>query len=141
MAWITPEDVEAVYPFATTLTETQCAHIQGLCEAVIGHQDEPVTNRVKAVVVDIAVRFWRGVQGATASPAGYQSERIDDYQYDYPAAGPILTGFGLTQLEKKSLRRAARIPEVGVMKLTRGPLETSGVDNLPYGDTESCDTP
>lgn len=131
MAWITPGDVEAVYPFADSITQDQCDHVQALCEGVVGFQEEPVPSKLKAVVVEIAVRFWRGVKGATLSPAGFQSERTDDYQYEYPTGGPQLVGFGLTNADKKALRRAVGIPSVGVIHITRGPLETSGVDNLP----------
>ena len=137
MAWITPNDVEAVYPFADDLTQPQCDHIQGLCESVVGFQEEPVSPKLKAVVTDIAVRWWRGVQSAATNPAGFESEQIDDYSYKHPAAGPILTGFGLMKSEKAALRRAIGIPTFSVVRLSRGPLETAGIDNLP-DDDEHC---
>lgn len=130
MAWITPKEVEEVYPFVTDLTETQAAHIQGLCEAVVGFQEEPISSKLKAVVIDIAVRWWRGLQSATTNPAGFESEQIDDYSYKHPSGGPILTGWGLLKTEKQALRRAVGIPTFGVLSLTRGPLETPGVDNI-----------
>lgn len=128
MAWITPDDVADVYP-AADLTEEQIDHLQGLAEGCVGQLSEPVSRAVKSIMVDIAWRFWRGLQAADVSPEGYQRETTPEYSYEYPAAGPILTGFGLTDKECRALRRAAGVTGLGVQRVSRGAVETPSRTN------------
>lgn len=123
MAWLTPEDVEAVYP-AADLTQPQLDHIQGLAEGCIGPQEEPIAARLKAVMVDIAFRFWRGLQAASTNVEGYQAERTPEYGYEYPVGGPILSGFGLTDRECEALRKAVGAAGLWVQPVSRGVVET-----------------
>lgn len=134
MAWITVDDVTDVFPSASP-TENQIAHVQGLAEAVIGEQDEPVGNALKSVMVEIVHRFWRATVGAATSPQGYQSERVDDYEYQYPAGGPLLSGFGLTKKDEKDLRRAVGETGLWIQPTTRGPVETPS-DTRTFNDPE-----
>lgn len=124
MAWITPEDVADVYPAASSLTEEQIDHLQGLAEGCVGSLTEPVSRAVKSIMVDIAWRFWRGLQAAEISPEGYQRETTPEYSYEYPAAGPVLTGFGLTDKECRALKKAAGVTGLSVQRVSRGAVET-----------------
>lgn len=122
MSWITPNDVTTVYPTVTP-SEPLCDHVQGLAESVIGEQDTPVSNRLKAVMVDIVARFWTKAKAAEVSPAGYIRERVEDYEYQLPAqAGGI--GLGLTEGEKAALLAAVGRSALSVVSTTRGPVET-----------------
>lgn len=123
MAWITPADVTVVYSTAS-LTADQIAHLQGLAEGCIGPQTEPVRASLKAVMVDIGFRFWRGLQAAAANPAGYQAERTPEYGYEHPAPGPILSGFGLTDKECRALKKAAGVGGLSTIRVSRGAVET-----------------
>ena len=128
MAWITPSDVSDVYPDAT-VTTAQLAHIQGLAEGCIGAQTEPVSNAIKAVMVDVAWRFWRGVQASATNPEGYQAERTPEYGYEHPAGGPILSGFGLTDKECRALKKAAGVSGLSTIRVSRGAVETPSRTN------------
>lgn len=128
MAWITSEEIEAVYPSAD-LTSAQIAHLQGLAEGCTGPQEEPVSARLKAALIEVAYRFWRGQQAAAVSPEGYQAERTPEYGYEHPAGGPVMSGFGLTDRECKALRTAAGVSSMWVQRVSRGEVETpSGPD-------------
>lgn len=136
MAWITPGDVIAVYP-SVSPSQALCDHVQGLAESVIGSQTEPVSTRLKAVMVDIVARFWSKSQAAATSPAGYQRERIDDYEYEMPdGAGGI--GLGLTDAEKEALLLAVGRSILGSIGTTRGSVEMAEPWN-PVLDTSNPD--
>lgn len=128
MAWITVVDVTAVYP-AATITADQLAHLEGLAEGCIGPQSEPVSAALKAVMVDVAWRFWRGVQASATNPEGYQAERTPEYGYEHPAGGPILSGFGLTDKECRALKKAAGVSGLSTIRVSRGAVETPSRTN------------
>lgn len=128
MAWITSTDVEVV--LQTDLSgdawiDGLIDHVQGLAESVIGLvDDDDVTNRLKSVFAQIVARFWRSGKAAATNPQGYETERIDDYQYQYPAGGPSnVSGLGLTNREKKDLRRAAGLRPVWALTIDNSPVE------------------
>lgn len=117
MAWIEPSDVSDVY---STVTPTQalCDHIQGLAESVIGEQDEPISKKLKAVMVEIITQFWAKTKQSEKNPDGFRSERVDDYEYvNFDGSGAL--GLGLTDKAKKALRLAAGLHPLQVVSTTR----------------------
>ena len=130
MAWINPHTIEAIIQtdlVTDPYIDHLITHVQGLCELEIGEQTEPVSNKLAAVFSQIVARFWRAGKAASTSPQGYQSERVDDYQYEYPSQGAMLAGFGLTNAETKRLKKAAGQTQLWVQPISRGDgLETAG---------------
>lgn len=134
MAWITPEEVTAVFPdLATEDTDYIQAlidQVQGLAEVIIGAQATPSAG-LKATMNQIVVRFWRGNKAATANPSGHQSESVEDYSYSDPTGGSFsqASGLGLTDREKKALRSAVGRTGLWVQPTTRGNVETAPRQN------------
>lgn len=120
MTWIEPEDVAEVYDIDVRVG--LCRHAQGLAESVIGTWDEPVSDRLKAVMVEIVTRFWQKDQTSTTNPKGYQRERTDDYEYEqFPSSGGL--GLSLTDKEKEMLLAAVGRSPLGSIGTKRDPVE------------------
>lgn len=137
MAWIQPSDVSGVYP-AIVPSQALCDHVQGLAEAVIGSQEEPITNRLKAVMVEIVTQFHSKSSQAAQNPTGFKQERIDDYEYvNYESSGPL--GLGLTEKAKAALRLAAGLLPLQTVGTYR---EALGVEMAePYNKVFDVDDP
>lgn len=117
MSWIAPSDVTDVYP-SVTPTQALCDHIQGLAEAHVGTQVEPIGNQLKAVMVEIVTQFWSKTKQAETNPTGFQRERIDDYEYvNFEGAAGL--GLGLTEKAKAALRLAAGLHPLQTVGTTR----------------------
>lgn len=116
MAWITSTDVEPV--LQTDLSSDDyidglIAHCEALAEGIVGEQDEPVSAQLKAVLAQIVARMWRGGRQAASNPEGFQSASIaEEFSYSVPTGAHIDAGLGLTNREKKDLRRAAGVAPV-----------------------------
>jgi hypothetical protein len=123
MAWIEVADVTAVYPTPEP-SEALIYHVQALAEIEIGEQDEPVSNGIKAVMVQIVHRF--ALAGLTDD--NIQQETIGGYSYTRSA----VAGLGFTNAEKRALRKAAGIGDLSTVDFTRGDLETNGPTTRVY---------
>lgn len=110
MAWITSANVEAILQTdlsVDTWIDGLIDHCQALAEAIIGEQDTP-NSATKAVLSQIVARMWRGGKQASSNPEGFQSASIaEEFSYTVPTGAHIDAGLGLTNREKKELRRAA----------------------------------
>lgn len=113
--WITPLNVANVYPDCDP-SEAFIEHVQGLAEAVIGVQEEPVSARLKAVMVEIVYRLSRA---AVQNPDGVVQESIGGYSYTVGSQ----SGLGLSDAEKRNLRLAAGVGDLSVVSTTRGTVE------------------
>lgn len=136
MAWITEEQVSTL--LQTDLSEDSyidglITHAEGLAEAIIGTQTEPVSAGLQSVLATIVARMWQAGKNAQVNPGAFSMEQTGPFAIQSPNAGTI--GLGLTNREVKALRKAAGLLSVGTLPTTRGPLETPAVvDN--YGDTD-----
>lgn len=126
MAWVSVEDVSAVLHIDLSSDEWilhDIEHVQGLCEVEIGTQTEPITARLKAVAAQIVARIWRAGEMARHNPEGLQQESLGSWSGSYPPGA----GLGLTNAEKRQLRKAIGLSDLGVITITRGSvLETAG---------------
>lgn len=123
--WITPADIAAAYPAASDVTPGFIAHIQGLAEVVTGTQEAPISNRLKSVFVEIVHRR------SLASNDDISQESIGSYSYTRNVA----PGQGLTDRERKDLKRAIGKRSLTVIPTTRGRLETFGREDRPEFET------
>lgn len=123
MAWIEPEAISNLLgdTFDEGLTDFVIDHAQALAEIEIGEQDTP-TSRVKAVMVGIVIRMLRSFEEARTNPSGITQEALGAYSYSVSS----VAGLGLTNAEKRQLRKAAGLSQLGVVRITRGGLETAG---------------
>ena len=110
--WVTPEDVVAVYPDSAASFEF-VEHVQGLAEAVIGSQTEPVSARLKAAMVEVVYRLDRARQ---QNPDGLTQESLGAYSYTVGSQ----SGLGLSLADERRLRSAAGIGDLAVVSTTRG---------------------
>lgn len=134
MAWITPDQVAPILGHDLTddpWIEGVVAHVEGLAEAEIGEPELPLSKKLTAVVVDIAVRLWRLSRASGYNLEGVSRESLGDFTSEQPQP---LAGFGLTNAEKDRLRRAVGNNRTWVQPVTRGPLETSGPPMSILGD-------
>lgn len=136
MAWITSDQVGVLLQTdlsADAYIDALIDHAEGLAEAVIGSQTDPVGAGLQAVLATIVARMWQAGRNAQSNPAGHSMEQTGPFAQQSPNAGAA--GLGLTNREIKSLRKAAGLLSVGILPTTRGPLETPAVvDN--YGTTD-----
>lgn len=116
MSWITPEDVEAVYP-DTTVTQPFLDHLQSLAEVCTGIQETPISAHLKAAFIEVAQR--KSLAG-DHNPQGLTSETLGSYSYQQPGA----PGLGLTKAECRSLKRAVGKSGLSAIAITRGEVET-----------------
>lgn len=98
-AWITPPDVDAVYP-GDIVTDAQIAHVQRLAHVHIGDQDPPPDGLV-GVMVEIMHRF----HDAKGSPTNVRTEQLGPSSTTYVS----VSGFGLTDREIDQLKQAAGV--------------------------------
>lgn len=136
MAWITLDDVEPFVRIDLADDDTVdrlIAHAQLLAEVEIGDQDEPVSQKLSAVLTQIVVRMWRGSKEAELNPAGINQENLGPYGFQTQNSG---AGLGLTNAEKKLLRKAAGLTGLSTIRLSRGPVEMADrhVDGLDPDD-------
>lgn len=135
MAWITQEDVAAVYPAAGDANADQFAalidHVEGLAEVEIGEQSAPIGRPLAAVMVQIVWRIY--LAGDTDD--NITQEAIGGYSY----TRATIAGFGLTNAEKRQLMKAAGKSSLWVQPITRGEVAGSGLvevtdggDPIPY---------
>lgn len=123
MAWIEPEAISNLLgdTFDEGLTDFTIDHAQALAEIEVGEQDEP-TGRLKAVLTGIVIRMLRSFEEARTNPSGVTQETLGSYSYSVSA----VAGLGLTNAEKKQLRKACGVSQLGIVHITRGGLETAG---------------
>lgn len=129
--WITRSRVETVLqtslsddPYIEDLIE----HAQGLAEIEVGKQTAPSAG-LKSVLAQIVARMWRAGQSAQVNPAGVQSETAGPFTYQDPNARSA--GLGLTDREKKALRKAAGVSGLYVQPTIRADaLETPPTRDL-----------
>jgi len=130
--WITSEQVSIL--LQTDLStdpyiDGLIVHAQGLAEGVIGTQEEPVSAALQSELANIVARMWQAGKAAQGNPAGYQSETAGPFTIQDTRGGTV--GLGLTDRERKALRRAAGISPLAVVSTTRNDwLETPGRDRL-----------
>lgn len=121
MAWVTHEEVLAVYPETADEDADRFAalidHVQALAEVAVGTQATP-SARLKAVFTDVVYRKWLAI---TQNPDGVQSELLGSYQYMQPNA----PGLGLTKHDRKNLKAAVGRIGVWVQPVHRGEVETA----------------
>ena len=125
MAWIEPEAISDLLgdTFDEGLVDFTIDHAQALAEIEIGEQDEPLPRGLRAVTTQIVIRMLRSFAEARSNPEGLNQETLGAWSYSISA----VAGLGLTTAEKKLLRKAAGLgPSIGVLRMTRGPLETPG---------------
>lgn len=126
MSWITFEDLTAVYPAVasedTDEIEALIAHVQGLATIEIGAQTEPVGVGLTAAMVQIVHRFYL----ASGDDVNISQETLGNYSYTRAQ----ISGLGLTNAEKKLLKKAAGQSGFWVQPITRSEdgegLETAG---------------
>lgn len=123
MAWIEPEAISNLLgdTFDEGLTDFTIDHAQALAEIEVGEQDEP-SGRLKAVLTGIVIRMLRSFEEARTNPSGVTQETLGSYSYSVAA----VAGLGLTNAEKKQLRKACGVSQLGIVRITRGGLETAG---------------
>lgn len=128
MAWITSTAVEPLVQTdlsADTFISALINHAEALAEIEVGVQTEPVSAGLQAVLAQIVARMWRAGQGAAVNPGGFQSETSPEYGYSVPTGPTLAAGLGLTNQEKKDLKRAAGVNGLWVQPTTRGDVETA----------------
>lgn len=136
MAWIEPAAVELL--LRTDLSEDPYIegfidHVQGLAEIEVGTQDEPSAG-LQAVFAEIVARKYQASLDAVTNPTGVSQESIGGYSWSRFTA----VGMGLTDAEKKALRKAAGISGIWVQPITRGDqLETAGLVDVTYPDGQA----
>lgn len=125
MAWIEPEAISDLLgdTFDVGLVDFTIDHAQALAEIEVGEQDEPYPRGLRAVLTQIVIRMLRSFEEARTNPAGVTQEQLGSWSQTVS----VVAGLGLTTAEKKLLRKAAGLgPSIGVLRMTRGPLETAG---------------
>lgn len=124
MAWIEPEAISDLIgdTFDEGLIDFTIDHAQALAEIEVGEQEVPLPRGLKAVLTQIVIRMLRSFEEARTNPTGLTQESLGSYSYSIST----VAGLGLTNAEKKLLRKAAGLSGIGVLRITRGPLETPG---------------
>src|SRR5690606_28266626 len=108
MPWI---DSDAVEPLVRTDLSSDpwidglIDHAQSLAENLVGEHDAPSAG-LQAVLANIVARMWRAGHAATVNPAGFQSETSPEYGYSVPTGPSFVAGLGLTNQEKRDLKKA-----------------------------------
>jgi hypothetical protein len=115
MSWVTPENVEAVYP-NSNVSAAFIAHVQSLAEICVGEHDEP-SAKLKAAFTDVV---YRKHLATVNNPEAVNQETLGSYSYSMTGA----PGLGLTDKDCKSLKKAAGLSGLWVQPTTRGPVET-----------------
>lgn len=118
MPWIEPDDVTAVFP-TDAPTQGLIDHVEGLAENEIGSQTEPVSNKLKAVMVQIVHRFSL----ASNDDDNIRQESIGSYSY----TKAMQSGLGLTEREINKLHKA-----VGKTRLWTQPISRGDRLEVPY---------
>jgi hypothetical protein len=119
--WITPADVEAVYP-GEDITPGFIEHMQALAEVVIGTQTLPISTGLKATFIEMVYRKSR----TTATNAdGLTQEAMGGYSYSV-AGQP---GLGYTRDERRRLRGAAGRSGPQILPTHRDEVETAPRSN------------
>ena len=113
MAWISTDDIAAVYP-AADVTPGFIAHMQALAEGCTGTQTEPIGSQLKAVFVELVYRR------SLASDDNVASETLGPFSQ----TRSVQAGQGITNRECRTLKRAVGKSTVGVLKVGAGNLET-----------------
>lgn len=125
MAWIEPEAITDLLgdTFDGGLVDFTIDHVQALAEIEVGEQVEPVSRGLKAATTQIVIRMLRSFEEARTNPSGVTQESLGNWSQSVT----VVAGLGLTNAEKKLLRKAAGKLPVGVLQISRGDnLETAG---------------
>ena len=116
MSWVTPDDIEAIYPDFDASQEF-VDHVQHLAESCAGVVAEPVSPQLRATFIDVVYRKWLAMEN---NPEGTTQETLGPYMVQMPS----VPGLGLTKNECRALRTAARRPGLTSIPVGSGPLET-----------------
>lgn len=119
-AWITHADVGALVHLDLSedeWIEATIAHAQGLAELEIGEHDDP-SQGLKSTLAQIVARMWQAGESARTNRPANTGGQAGPFAFQNPHAGAA--GLGLTEREKKQLRKAVGKGSLFTQPTTRG---------------------
>lgn len=114
MAWIESSAVAVLLQTDLdddTYVDALIDHAQALAEMEVGAQDDPGAG-LCATLAQIVARMWQAGQNARVNPAAFSMDTAGPFTQQTQQPG--VAGLGLTNLEKKQLRKAAGVGSLWV---------------------------